>query len=137
MLSKLKKTFHYSFPDLTAIAVLWILLIAAEIHIKILPASRVIERLKKKSLFSSNPPAERFNRLLELTEIADRQFGLKPHCLRKAIALKWIADFLRVPTEFKIGVARDAEGLHAHGWLECNGRRLESKPCALPFAELS
>ncbi len=137
MLSKFRRAFHYSLPDLSAILGLWALLAAAEIYVKLSPAAGVIARLKKNSVKETAPAPEKFKRVLELLEIADRQGGFRPHCLRKAVALKWLADFARVPTEFKIGVARDSKGMHAHGWLECNGRRLESRAAGLPFEELA
>ncbi len=136
MLSKLKRARHYSLPDLAGIAGLWTALAAAEIYIRLSPAPRVFSRLKKTGVFPAKNKDGNLEKLLKLTEIADRQFGLRPHCLRKAVALKWIADFLRLPTEFKVGVARDTEGMHAHGWLECNGRRLENKSSGLPFEEM-
>lgn len=50
-----------------------------------------------------------------------RLLGRKP-CLPQALVGQWMLRRAGVETEFKLGVARNAAGIHAHAWLEHGGQ---------------
>ncbi len=57
-------------------------------------------------------------RMAWLVEVADRYMPGRSSCLRQAAALAWLLRRRGVATSLRIGVAREADNLLAHSWLE-------------------
>jgi hypothetical protein len=47
---------------------------------------------------------------------------LEMQCLERALALQRLLQGRGIPAEFRIGVEKEGDALHAHAWLEVDGR---------------
>jgi hypothetical protein len=63
-------------------------------------------------------------RLAELVRIAGTRGPIRCACLPQAVVLARMLRARGLPADIRIGVARNAEGLKAHAWVELEGRAL-------------
>ena len=138
MLSKLKRLRDYRREDLFRILWLVGLLLKAECTLRLMRSGKILEKLQARR--SPGRPArktrldpEALYRLIRLVETADRQHGLPPSCVRKALVLKNLLSARGLDCELRVGIQRDGEGLQAHAWIELEGTRLEGPGSNLDF----
>ena len=76
------------------------------------------------------------DRLTWLVAVAARHAPWGPTCLEQALVLVWILRRGGVPAVLRIGVARGADTLEAHAWVEHEGRTLLGAAAAARYAPL-
>lgn len=92
-----------------------------------------IKRLLHLSVWRPIPatPAIDTTRLEALSRLAEavfRRYPLRLTCLKRTLILSALLRRRGVPVNLKIGVAKTADMLHAHAWLEQNGRPFLEDP---------
>ena len=94
-----------------------------EIAIRVMPVSRVLERL---TCASSPVPDEAaaayaYRRLLRFVDVAYDVLPLPGTCLRRSLVLYGLLERRGVPSRVRFGVEKRGEALAAHAWVECHG----------------
>ncbi len=97
-----------------------------EVGLRMLPFKRLL------GLLSRHPTRQVENaRLTELSRLTRAWFRRYPGnltCLKKALILLTLLRHRGIPTELKIGLAKDGSILQAHAWLEQNGQVMSDAP---------
>ena len=97
------------------LAAAWMLLLIAPLLLRVLPLSRLVTPPRRRDV-PVLPP----ERVARLVEIAARRVP-SARCLAIAIVTARLLARQGTTATLRIGVARHAEGLTAHAWLECGG----------------
>ena len=107
---------------LTATEVL-ALAVWVEIAIRVMPVSRVIERLRRASspVADETAAAYAYRRLLRFVAVAYDVLPLPGTCLRRSLVLYGLLERRGVPSRVRFGVEKRGEALAAHAWVECHG----------------
>ena len=108
-------------PDLWAFARAWIILLAADVGLRLLPYPR-LERLLAARRRKKVADDEVIPRLAWATAAASRHHLYTMRCLPRALCLRWLLGRYGIAADLRIGVARQEEGLDAHAWVEWRGR---------------
>jgi len=66
-------------------------------------------------------------RLAQLVDIASRRGPYNATCLRQSLALWWLLRRRGLPADLRIGVAKEAEKVRAHAWVELAGRVINDR----------
>jgi hypothetical protein len=102
----------------------WLLLIAADLALRLLPFTTVLEYCKRQNVrrdcLSMVLPLP-VSRLAWLVEAAGRYCPAGTSCLKEALVLSWLLAQQGMPATLRIGVGRQAGALAAHAWLERDG----------------
>ena len=112
--------------DLRAFARAWVLLLAADLGLRMFPFPRVDRRLTPRVSGASDEAA--VGRLVWATEAAARHHLYPMRCLPKALCLRWLLGRHGIAAELRIGVARQGGELAAHAWVERQGRPVGEGP---------
>ena len=97
------------------LAFAWGLLLVAPLLLRIVPLRRLLAVSRRRR--GAGLPPETVARLVEIA--ARRVPGAR--CLPVAVVTAWLLAREGTPATLRIGVARHADGLTAHAWLECRG----------------
>src|SRR6185295_14632373 len=107
--------------DLWAFVRAWIILLAADVGLRLLPYPR-LERLLAAPRRETTAGEEVIPRLAWATAAAARHHLYTMRCLPRALCLRWLLGRYGIAADLRIGVARQEEGLDAHAWVEWRGR---------------
>lgn len=99
------------------------LVLAAQFKILFSSNEQLIESLRAPAF--EKPSQASLRGWTRLLEAADRNLPPKPSCLRRAAVLLWLARFMKIPCELKIGVRRENGKMEAHAWVESRAEVLE------------
>ena len=111
----------------------WLMLLAVDLGLRLLPFQKVQGLLAPSAGPSPNQPAEELQGNLPSQEQASihqartilawaaRRHLYEMTCLRRSLALQWLLRRRGIQTELRIGVKRVGEQVSAHAWLEHNG----------------
>jgi transglutaminase superfamily protein len=108
-------------PDLWAFARAWIVLLVADIGLRLLPYPK-LDRLLAAQPRKRKAGDEVIPRLAWATAAAARHHLYEMRCLPRALCLRWLLGRYGIEADLRIGVARQDDGLDAHAWVECQGR---------------
>jgi Transglutaminase-like superfamily len=108
-------------PDLWAFARAWIILLAVDVGLRLLPYPR-LERLLAARRRERRAGEEMIPRLAWATAAASRHHLYTMRCLPRALCLRWLLGRYGIVADLRIGVARQDDGLDAHAWVEWRGR---------------
>lgn len=101
-----------------ALLLAWALLVLAPLMLRFVPLCRLLRLHGGPRVVGLAP-----ERVARLVEVAAR-FAPGAGCLPVAVVTAWLLDRQGTPATLRVGVARHAERLTAHAWLECDGRPL-------------
>lgn len=105
--------------DLRAFARAWVLLLAADLGLRLFSFPRV-DRWLTPSL-GMLPQEGEVGRLVWATEAAARHHLYPMRCLPKALCLRWLLGRHGIGSELRIGVSLREGNLAAHAWVERGG----------------
>lgn len=118
-------------PPRAWLALLEIMVVSlgVEIGLRMVP----IKRLLHLSCWRPIPPTPLIDtaRLEELSRLAAavfRRYPFRLTCLKRTLILSALLRRRGVPVDLKIGVAKTADTLHAHAWLEQDGQVVFEDP---------
>lgn len=129
----------FTFTDYGQLLHCWLLLLLADVALRLLPFSRV-ERWSDCRLRAIQDPtkaAAQVARLHRFVGIAARKHLYPMTCLRRSLVLRWLLGRQGVPVELKLGVRREASGLEAHAWIEYEGQPVGEAESLDRYASLS
>ncbi|HKI01248.1 MAG TPA: lasso peptide biosynthesis B2 protein [Thermoanaerobaculia bacterium] len=112
--------------DLWAFVRAWIVLLAADWGLRLLPFAR-LERLLAPALREKREE-KAVARLVWATAAAARHHLYPMRCLPRALCLRWLLGRHGIEADLRIGVARREALLDAHAWVERQGRPLGEDP---------
>ncbi len=125
--------------DRLTLAQAWVLLLLADVALRILGFKRLLAVSRKISRRREVPPGappSSAARLAWLVEVAGRHSHVSATCLEKAIVLSWLLGRRGLATTLRIGVARREGTLAAHAWLEHAGQVILGHPGGDEYAGL-
>jgi hypothetical protein len=107
---------------LTATEVL-LLAVWVEIAIRVMPFSRVLERVTRasSSVADEAAVANEYRRLLKFVTVAYDALPLPATCLRRSLVLHALLERRGVSSRLRFGVAKRGPAFTAHAWVECDG----------------
>src|SRR5688572_21454114 len=107
-------------PDYaTAIEVLG-LAVWVEVALRVMPFSRLLERLKHHSPHVT-ASGDEYQRLLRYVAVAYGVLPFPATCLRRSVVLYGLLERRGVASRVCFGVAKSGSVLDAHAWVECDG----------------
>ena len=107
-------------PDyVTAIEVLS-LAVWVEVALRVMPFSRLLERLKHH-LPHVTVSRDEYQRLLRFVAVAYDVLPLPTTCLRQSVVLYGLLERRGVASRVCFGVTKSDSALDAHAWVECDG----------------
>ena len=106
----------------TAIEVLK-LAVWVEAAIRVLPFSRVLERMKRDASGTSNVASvqSEYQRLVRFVAVAYDVLPFPATCLRQSLVLHGLLERRGVSSRLCLGVVRSGAAIDAHAWIECDG----------------
>lgn len=118
-------------------ASLRLLVVALALRVWSLPT--IVRWLHRRAVANCSSSADGTEqaRLADLVELADRHGVLPPSCLRRSLVLAWFFSDQGVVPSLRIGVAREANQLRAHAWVELSGQQTEAFFAEPEFTVLS
>jgi Transglutaminase-like superfamily len=116
----------------TAIEVL-ALAVGIEIALRVMPFSRLLERLKRTSP-DMTVPGDEYQRLVRYVTVAYEVLPIPATCLRRSVVLHGLLERRGVASRVCFGVAKNGAALDAHAWVECAG--VVPDTAAAAFGEL-
>jgi hypothetical protein len=102
----------------------WALLLQADVALRLVPFSRLQRGAASAAPDGGQPPAAaaaEVRRLDRLVRIAARRHLYPMTCLRRSLVLQWLLRRAGIPSELKLGVRREGQGISAHAWIEYQG----------------
>lgn len=117
----------------TAIEVL-ALAVWVEVALRMMPFSRLLERLKNRS-HHDTVSSEECQRLLRYVAVAYDVLPFPVTCLRQSVVLYGLLERRGVSSRVCFGVAKSSPALAAHAWVECDGLAQDSH--SLHYVELA
>jgi hypothetical protein len=122
MKHKLAALRSLSAKDLRLLGQAWLVLLLADLFLRVLPLPRVQQilagMLRPGPRAAGACPSPRTARLVD---VAARHHILPVRCLQRSLALQALLSRQGLDTELKIGVRKLHGSLHAHAWLEWSG----------------
>ena len=111
----------------TAIEVLR-LAVWVEAAIRVMPFSRVLERVRRNASGPHDAPGAQaeYLRLVRFVAVAYDVLPFPATCLRQSLVLYGMLERRGVPSRLCLGVARTGSAFDAHAWIECDGVTLDS-----------
>ena len=103
----------------TAIEVL-ALAVWVEVALRVMPFSRLLERLKYHSPHVS-AAGDQYQRLLRYVAVAYDVLPFPATCLRRSVVLYGLLERRGVTSRVCFGVTKSGSALDAHAWVECDG----------------
>lgn len=103
------------------------------------PTSRWLLAKMKQRLSSRRLDAPSVARVVWAIYVASRYAPGTITCLPQAMATQLLLQWFGQPATIHIGVLKDKEELHAHAWVECNGKIVSGYSTAsyTPFVHYS
>ena len=94
-----------------------------EIAIRVMPFSRVLERMTRASspVADASGSANEYRRLLRFVTVAYDVLPLPATCLRRSLVLYALLERRGVSSRLRFGVAKRGPAFAAHAWVECDG----------------
>jgi hypothetical protein len=128
MRAELQKLFSYPIQDRHLFVQAWLLLLAVDLALRMLPFRKVhgwIESSGPKKKISKAEQTEAV--ILRIRDFVDRAarhhlYGMT--CLRRSLALQWLLSRRGLDTRLQFGVRRENGNLQAHAWLEYEGKSI-------------
>jgi hypothetical protein len=111
-----------------ALARAWVLLLAADVGLRLLPYPRVECWLAPADRAGAAPEEEAVPRLVWATAAAARHHLYPMRCLPQSLCLRWLLGRHGITAELRIGVERRRGELRAHAWVERDGRPVGEGP---------
>jgi hypothetical protein len=140
MKRKLRTALTFSWGDWYILGQAWLLLLAVDLGLRLLPFARVQElvRLGRKAGQPQVAAASATIQCLrQLVGMAGRHHLYPMSCLRQALALQWLLGRRGIIADLCFGVRKEADGLDAHAWLEYEGQPVgEPESVAARFVPL-
>jgi len=126
MVHKLRAALSLSWDDWRTFFQSWVLLLAADLSLRLLPFARVqklaaLGRRQARQL-DSRREANEIRRLERIVDIATRNHLYPLTCLRQSLTLQWLLARRGIDASLRIGVRKEAGELQAHAWVEYAGR---------------
>ena len=121
---------------LTATEVL-ALAVWVEIAIRVMPVSRVLERMTRDSSPAASDgaaTAHAYRRLVRFVAVAYDLLPLPGTCLRQSLVLYGLLERRGMPSRVRFGVDKHGPAFAAHAWVECAG--VDPDASAVGFADL-
>ncbi len=138
-MSKLTRIRQLSPSDFFKLSLASLLLFFASVRILFSSQENMIRDLqpRENAAPSLNPGSiAHLRNWIQFLEMADRNLGWKPSCIRRALVISRLSRAFKIPFQFKIGVRRDGNVFEAHTWLEAEGMTLELQPSQAIFLPL-
>ena len=117
-----------------------LLAVCVELALKVMPFSRLLERLRRAQSDSAavaddgSLAAREYQRLRRFVTVAYEMLPFPATCLRQSLVLYGLLERRGVPSRFCVGVTKDGSALAAHAWIDCDG--VANDPAALAVSEL-
>ena len=125
MRRKLRTALTFSWHDWWILSQAWVLLLVVDLGLRVQPFRRVQELLalgrKGTGDLQADGASATIQRLGWLVGVAGRNHLYPMRCLHRALVLQWLLGLRGIIADLRIGVRREADGLHAHAWLEYEG----------------
>ncbi|HYX24971.1 MAG TPA: lasso peptide biosynthesis B2 protein [Thermoanaerobaculia bacterium] len=122
----LRRLRRLSRAEAWAFARAWVLLLAADLGLRLLPFPRLERWLAPAPAGSAGVAAAAEEmavpRLVWATAAAARHHLYPMRCLPQALCLRWLLGRHGIAAELRIGVERRRGEMRAHAWLERDGR---------------
>ncbi|MBW8873566.1 MAG: lasso peptide biosynthesis B2 protein [Acidobacteria bacterium] len=112
-----------------AFARAWVLLLAADLGLRLLPFPR-LERWLAPPAGAAAAEETAMPRLVWATAAAARHHLYPMRCLPQALCLRWLLGRHGIAAELRIGVERRRGEMRAHAWVERDGRPVGERPGA-------
>jgi hypothetical protein len=109
----------------TAIEVLK-LAVWVEVAIRVMPFTRVLERMKRDADAHVPDAQSEYQRLARFVAVAYEVLPLPATCLRQSLVLHGLLERRGVSSRLCLGVAKSGAALDAHAWIECDGVTLDT-----------
>ena len=140
-MSRLRAALALSWRDWWILLQAWLLLLAADLGLRVLPLQRIQRYVALASndarSVSGSEASGVIERMRWLVGIAGRYHLHPMRCLQRALVLQWLLGRCGIGTELRIGVRRQEDGLRAHAWLEHAGQPIgEPQSIETRFAPL-
>jgi len=128
--------------DWLALAEAWWLLLASDLCLRLFPFPRVDHLFSPRTASalsgSSVGQQDVATRCAWATTAAARRHLWPMRCLTRSLCLRWLLGRRGLPAQLRLGVAREADGLLAHAWVELQGQPVGEETQAVDrFAPLS
>ncbi len=130
-MGRLHKFFQLPPSERLVLVQAWTLFLLVELAMQLLPFPRVLTLFAHVDRKEREPHPETVSsvpRLAWLVEVAGRYNPVAATCLKQALVLSWLLGRRGLAVTLHIGVARNAETLAAHAWLENNGHVIFGQP---------
>ena len=124
-----------SFVDYRTAVEVVLLAVWVEVAIRVMPFSRLLDRMKRVSGTPAASAAIEYSRLLRFVAVAYDVLPLPATCLRQSLVLHALLARRGVPSRLCLGVKRNGTALAAHAWIECDGMTRDA--AAATFSELT
>ncbi len=141
MRHKLRTALTLSWGDWWILWQAWLLLLAIDLGLRLLPFRRVQELLalgrKAPDTFQVGEASATIQCLGWLVGVAGHNHLSRMGCLRQSLVLQWLLGRRGIITDLQIGVRKEAGDLNAHAWLEFENQPIgEPQSIAACFAPL-
>jgi hypothetical protein len=131
MKRKLRTALTLSWRDWCILGQAWLLLLAVDLGLRLLPFARVQELVtlgRKAGQPQAAAASATIQRLRQLVGMAGRHHLYPMSCLRQSLALQWLLGRRGIMVDLRIGVQKQTDGLAAHAWLEYHGQAIGEAP---------
>jgi hypothetical protein len=110
--------------DLPLLAMAWLMLLAVDIALRVVPFARLDKALSPRPSPRSarGISAGDVDRICSIVDAAARRQYADASCLRRAIVIRCILGGRGASTRLRLGVRKAGSELVAHAWLELNGQ---------------
>ena len=115
---RMRMSDYLTASEVVALAV-WV-----EIAIRVMPVSRVLERMTGDSSPAASDEAaaaHAYRRLVRFVAVAYDLLPLPGTCLRQSLVLYGLLERRGMPSRVRFGVERRGRAIAAHAWVECHG----------------
>lgn len=141
MRRKLRTALTLSWRDWWNLFQAWLLLLAVDLSLRLLPFQRVQGLLvlgrKDVGNLQTDEAQATMQRLRRLVSMAGRHHLYPMSCLRQSLALQWLLGRRGIVADLRFGVRKEVDGLDAHAWLEYAGQPIgEPQATAVHFTPL-
>ncbi len=92
--------------------------VAFDLALRLFSSKTCLSLIERKAGSPQRRQGADLQRMAWLVDVADRYAPGRSSCLRQAAALAWLLHRRGIATSLRIGVAREADNLLAHSWLE-------------------
>lgn len=131
LMANFRAAFALPWHDRWVVLQAWIFLLLADLSVRTLPFSRVqrlaAARRRYRDHLRSDEKSEIIQHLRWIVSIAGRNHLFPMRCLQQSLVLQWLLGRRGIPTDLRIGVRKELDGLHAHAWLEQAGAAIAER----------